>query len=203
MKKIMLFAAGLLLGAAALCAQDKFYGIKSGHLKYKTQSSGNPNRREVWFDDYGRYQKQLSQTYRDGLGYFCTETLMRDGKTYTNTWFDDDRKDEAWMAEGTSSINYLNPSDLFVRHTQFKEVGSEEVLGKTCNVYTYRLPGLPTTKVWVWEGILMREVVQNDAGSLYYDMLVTEFDENPDLPASTFALPTTVIIVSSSRGIAF
>ena len=61
MKKFLLFAAALFLGAAILSAQDGPYGIKSGHLKYETQTSGGLQYNEVWFDDYGRLQKQHDQ----------------------------------------------------------------------------------------------------------------------------------------------
>ena len=54
MKKFLLMAAGLMLGIVALHAQGTNYGIKSGHLKYETQTSGGMQYNEVWFDDFGK-----------------------------------------------------------------------------------------------------------------------------------------------------
>ena len=68
MKKILLIAAGLLLGAMALSAQNAVYGIKSGHLKYETQTSGGVQYNEVWFDDYGQLRKQHDQIMMEGMG---------------------------------------------------------------------------------------------------------------------------------------
>ena len=55
MKKILLIAAALLLGAAALNAQSAMYGIKSGHLKFETQTSGGMQYNELWFMSYIRF----------------------------------------------------------------------------------------------------------------------------------------------------
>lgn len=194
MKKFMLIAAGLLLGAVALCAQDKLYGIKSGHLKYETQTSGGIQYNELWFDDYGRTRKQHDQTMMEGMGNYHTEILMRDNKIYSNAWFDDEKKDEAGMTEGTPDLNFLNPSEAFVKDTQFKELGTEEVFGKTCKVYTYKTKSLLrtiTNTVWVWEGIILKMETKGILGANNSQM-VTLFEENPKIPASTFAIPSKV-----------
>ena len=110
MKKFLLLVAALLIGAVALSAQS-VYGIKSGHLKYETQTSGGLQYNEVWFDDYGKLRTQHDQIQMEGMGNYHTEILIRDGKVYTNAWFDEDKKDEAKMTEGTPDLNYEEPSE--------------------------------------------------------------------------------------------
>ena len=195
MKKLMLIAAGLLLSAAALLAQDnKVYGIKSGHLKYETQTSGGLQYNEVWFDDYGMTRKQHDQIMMEGMGNYHTEILFRDNKIYSNAWLDDEKKDEAKMTEGYPDLNLLNPSERFKKDSQLKEVGKEEVFGKPCTIYTYKTKELLRTvnyKVWVWQGIILKMETKGILGANNSQM-VTQFDENPKLPASTFALPKVV-----------
>ena len=194
MKKFLLFAAGLLLSAVALCAQDRVYGIKSGHLKYETQTSGGLQYNEVWFDDYGNLRKQHDQIMMEGFGNYHTEIIFRDGNVYSNAWFDNEKKDEAKMTEGTPDLNYLNPSAEFIKKSQYKELGTEEVFGKTCKVCTYKTKSLLRTvtyKVWTWEGIILKMETKGALGA-DNSMMVTSFDQNPKLPASTFALPATI-----------
>ncbi len=194
MKKLMLIAAGLLLGAVALFAQNHAYGIKSGHLKYETQTSGGLQYNEVWFDDYGNLRKQHDQIMMEGMGNYHTEILLRDGKVYSNAWFDDEKKDEAKMTEGVPDLNYLNPSEDFIKQSQYKELGTEEVFGKTCKVCTYKTKSLLRTvtyKVWTWEGIILKMETKGALGANNSQM-VTLFEANPKLPASTFALPKVI-----------
>lgn len=194
MKKFILMAAGLLLGAVALFAQDAVYGIKSGHLKYETQTSGGLQYNEVWFDDYGRLRIQHDQIQMEGMGNYNTEVLLRDGCTYVSAWWDNDRSNPAKKTETIPDLNYKNPSERFVKESKFKEVGTEVVFGKTCTIYTYRTKELLRTvnyKVWVWEGIILKMETKGAFGA-NNSMMVTQFDENPKIPASTFAIPENV-----------
>lgn len=193
MKKFLLLVAALLIGAVALSAQS-VYGIKSGHLKYETQTSGGLQYNEVWFDDYGKLRKQHDQIQMEGMGNYHTEILIRDGKVYTNAWFDDDKKDEAKMTEGIPDLNYEEPSEEFIKKNQYKELGTEEVFGKTCKVCTYKTKSLLRTvtyKVWTWKGVILKMETKGALGA-NNSMMVTEFVQNPKLPASTFALPKVI-----------
>lgn len=195
MKKLLLTAAGLVLGTVALCAQDATYGIKSGHLKYETQTSGGIQYNEVWFDDYGRLRKQHDQIMMESMGNYHTEVLLRDNKVYTMAWFDDDKDQSAKMTEGTPGLNFLNLSDEFIKQTKLQDLGEEEVFGKTCKVYTYKTKSLLrtiTNTVWVWEGIILKMETKGALGA-NNSMMVKEFIQNPKLPASTFAVPANVI----------
>ena len=195
MKRLLLAVAGLLLGAALLCAQEAPYGIKSGHLKYETQTSGGTQYNELWFDDYGMLRKQHDQIMMEGMGNYHTEVLLRDNKIYTQAWFDDDNDRGAKMTEGTPGLNYLNLSDEFIKESKLKDLGEEEVFGKTCKVYTYKTKSLLrtiTNTVWVWQGIILKMETKGALGA-NNSMMVKEFEENPKLPASTFAIPEKVI----------
>ena len=194
MKKILLIAAGLLLGAMALSAQNAVYGIKSGHLKYETQTSGGVQYNEVWFDDYGQLRKQHDQIMMEGMGNYNTEVLFRDGNTYVSAWWDDKRDNPAKTSEGIPDLNFLHPSDRFIKDSKLKEVGQEEVFGKTCTVFTYKTKELLRTvnyKVWVWEGIILKMETKGAFGA-NNSMMVTSFQENVRIPASTFAIPAKV-----------
>lgn len=194
MKNFFLAAACLILGMAALHAQSSTYGIKSGHLKYETRTSGGMQYNEVWFDDYGKTRKQYDQIMMEGMGNYQTEVLMRDGKVYTNAWIDDAKKDEAKMTESGPGLNLLDPDEAYLKANKIEKLGTEDVFGRTCTVYSYKTKSLLRTisnKVWVWQGIILKMETRGALGA-NNDMMVTLFEENINIPASTFKIPETV-----------
>lgn len=194
MKKMILSVAVLLLGAATLCAQSNIYGIKSGHLKYETKTSGGIQYNEVWFDDYGQLKKQHDKIQMEGMGNYNTEVLLRDGKSYTSAWFDDAPNHDAKMTESGPGLNLLDPDDAYLKEYKIEKLGTEEVFGKTCTIYSYKTKSLLRTisnKVWLWQGIILKMETRGALGA-NNDMMVTEFEENPELPASIFALPEVI-----------
>ena len=194
MKKILLLAAALMFCAVALHAQGTKFGIKSGHLKYETKTSGGMQYNELWFDDYGKLRKQYDKTPMEGMGLYQTEVLLRDGKSYTNAWFDDAKKDEAKMTESGEGLNLLDPTDEYLKENKVDKLGTEEVFGKTCTIYTFKVKSVLRTvtyKVWVWQGITLKMETKGALGA-NNSQIVTLFEENVKIPASTFALPKVI-----------
>lgn len=194
MKKILLLVAALMFCAVALHAQGTKFGIKSGHLKYETKTSGGMQYNELWFDDYGKLRKQYDQTPMEGMGLYQTEVLLRDGKSYTNAWFDKEKKDEAKMTESGEGLNLLDPTDAYLKENKVERLGTEEVFGKTCTIYTFKVKSVLRTvtyKVWVWQGITLKMETKGALGA-NNSQIVTLFEENVKIPASTFALPKVI-----------
>jgi len=195
MKKVLLFLTCLLLGAVALNAQCIKHGIKSGHLKYETKTSGGMQYNELWFDDYGKLRKQHDQIQMEGMGNYHTEVLFRDGKSYTNAWLDDEKKDEAKETDaGSGGLNLVDPDDAYLKERKIEKLGTEEVFGKTCTIYSFKTKSLLRTisnKIWVWQGITLKMETKGALGANNL-MVVTAFEENVSIPASTFDLPAVV-----------
>ena len=194
MKKFLLFAAALMFCAVALNAQGTKFGIKSGHLKYETKTSGGMQYNELWFDDYGKLRKQYDQTPMEGMGLYQTEVLLRDGKSYTQAWFDKEKKDEAKMTESGEGLNLLDPTDEYLKENKVEKLGTEEVFGKTCTIYTFKVKSMLRTvtyKVWTWQGITLKMETKGALGA-NNSQIVTSIEENVKIPASTFALPKVI-----------
>ena len=194
MKKFLLFAAALMFCAVALNAQGTKFGIKSGHLKYETKTSGGMQYNELWFDDYGKLRKQYDKTPMEGMGLYQTEVLLRDGKSYTNAWFDDAKKDEGKMTESGEGLNLLDPTDEYLKENKVEKLGTEEVFGKTCTIYTFKVKSMLRTvtyKVWTWQGITLKMETKGALGA-NNSQIVTSIEENVKIPASTFALPKVI-----------
>lgn len=194
MKKFLLFAAALMFCAVALNAQGTKFGIKSGHLKYETKTSGGMQYNELWFDDYGKLRKQYDQTPMEGMGLYQTEVLLRDGKSYTQAWFDKEKKDEAKMTESGEGLNLLDPTDEYLKENKVEKLGTEEIHGKPCTIYTFKVKSVLRTvtyKVWTWQGITLKMETKGALGA-NNSQIVTLIEENVKIPASTFAIPKVV-----------
>lgn len=195
MKKILLMVAALMMCVASLYAQgEKRYGIKSGHIKYETQTGGGVQQNEMWFDDYGRLQKQIDRTDMGEFGMFYTETIIRDGKLYTNAWYNNEKKDEAKMTDGVPGFNYLTLTDQIKKDHKIEESGPETVSGKQCTVYSFTMKQLGrkvSFRQWVWKGIIIKQETKGILGA-NTTMTIKSFEENVSVPASTFALPKTI-----------
>ena len=142
----------------------------------------------------GKLRKQYDQTPMEGMGLYQTEVLFRDGKSYTNAWFDNDKKDEAKMTESGTGLNLLDPTEAYLKENKVEVLGTEEVFGKTCTIYTFKVKSMLRTvtyKVWTWQGITLKMETKGALGANNSQM-VTLFEENVKIPASTFALPKVV-----------
>lgn len=195
-RTLILVSALLVAGISNAQEPAKLYGIKSGHLKFETQTSGGTQYNEVWFDDYGRLRKQHDQIQMEGLGNYHTEILYRDGKMYSNAWFDNEKKDEAKMSEGPAADapNFLEMTEEFMKKNKIEILGTEDIMGRTCTIYTYKQKSLlrtVTRKDWIWQGIVLRMETKGALGA-NNTMVLKEFTENPQLPASTFDLPANI-----------
>ena len=83
----------------------------------------------------------------------------------------------------------------FMKKNKIQILGTEEVLGRTCTIYTYKYKSLLRTitrKDWVWKGIVLKMETKGILGANNL-MVVTEIQENIKIPASTFALPAKII----------
>ena len=90
--------------------------------------------------------------------------------------------------------NFLTMDEEYMKKNKIQVLGTEEVLGRTCTIYTYKYKSMLRTitrKDWVWKGIVLKMETKGALGANNL-MVVTEFQENPKIPASTFDLPTVI-----------
>ena len=93
-----------------------------------------------------------------------------------------------------SGLNLLDPDPAYLKENKVTVLGTETVFGKNCTIYTYKVKSMLRTvtyKVWVWQGITLKMETRGALGA-NNDQIVTEFTENPKIPASTFALPKVI-----------
>lgn len=178
MKKIILGFAALLCCIVSVQAQEKYYGIKSGIVKYVTDDGTSTIEQTVWFDNYGDKQTTIQVTKIPGFGETKMYIIYLGDKMYSIN----DNMSEARESQ-RPPLNFLNPSPGF----KLTELGKEKVLGKECTKYSYKqkqLLGSSTNTVWVWQGIVLKSSMKQGKREVVFEP--EKFTPNAKISDSVF-----------------
>lgn len=184
MKKNFLLLALLLTASvgAASAQEAPRYGVKSGIITMESQMGTTT----VYFDDFGALEAQKMKM--SGFGADMEMTILRrDGKTYM---INATEKQVQEMPAMGADVNYLKLTDKDKSSYKIKELGKETVLDRECTKYsmeTSQMGMSATQTVWVWNGITLKSLT--DAGEFQFGSTAVKFEENAEIPASTFDIP--------------
>ena len=98
------------------------------------------------------------------------------------------------MTESGDGLDLLDPTDAYLKEMKVEKLGTEEIFGKPCTIYTFKTKFLLRTvtyKVWVWQGITLKMETKGALGANNSQM-VTLIEEDVKVPASTFDLPEVI-----------
>ena len=190
MKKLMIIAGlmALCLGAAA---QEKIYSVKSGKVTMEMDMMGQKIVQQNYFDDYGVKQATVMEMMGQKM-----RSIEVDGK---NVMIDDAAKTAISMPGmgpqmgGNNKINFLNLDEKTIKKNKIKEEGQEEVAGKMCTKYSYRMLMMGqgvNVHAWVYKGITLKSTIKTDFGEMVTKATKVEVDIQVD-PA-LFGLPEGV-----------
>ena len=190
MKKLMIIAGlmALCLGAAA---QEKIYSVKSGKVTMEMDMMGQKIVQQNYFDDYGVKQATVMEMMGQKM-----RSIEVDGK---NVMIDDAAKTAISMPGmgpqmgGNNKINFLNLDEKTIKKNKIKEEGQEEVAGKMCTKYSYRMlimgQGV-TVHAWVYKGITLKTAIKTDFGEMVTK--ATKVEEDIQVDPALFVLPEGV-----------
>lgn len=190
MKKLMIIAGlmALCLGAAA---QEKIYSVKSGKVTMEMDMMGQKIVQQNYFDDYGVKQATVMEMMGQKM-----RSIEVDGK---NVMIDDAAKTAISMPGmgpqmgGNNKINFLNLDEKTIKKNKIKEEGQEEVAGKMCTKYSYRMLMMGqgvTVHAWVYKGITLKTTIKTDFGEMVTK--ATKVEEDIQVDPALFVLPEGV-----------
>lgn len=210
MKKLVLLPF-LFLFAYVAHAQDgysakeladkgfKRYNIKSGVLKSK-YSGIMEGEQILTFDMWGWREstkgdkttnvmgmKTVDKTsaYLDGINQY---TYNPDTKTATkleNTILKN-------IIDGGEAKSLTDVGEKMLKDMGGEKVGTETILGKTCDVYEIKSYG---TKTWVWNGVTLK--LEMNMMGMTYAMEATSFEEGVSVNEADVKLPAGATITDS------
>ena len=190
MKKLLIIAGlmALCLGAAA---QEKIYSVKSGKVTMEMDMMGQKIVQQNYFDDYGVKQATVMEMMGQKM-----RSIEVDGK---NVMIDDAAKTAISMPGmgpqmgGNNKINFLNLDEKTIKKNKIKEEGQEEVAGKMCTKYSYRMLMMGqgvTVHAWVYKGITLKTTIKTDFGEMVTK--ATKVEEDIQVDPALFVLPEGV-----------
>lgn len=190
MKKLMIIA-GLLALCLGAAAQEKIYSVKSGKVTMEMDMMGQKIVQQNYFDDYGVKQATVMEMMGQKM-----RSIEVDGK---NVMIDDAAKTAISMPGmgpqmgGNNKINFLNLDEKTIKKNKIKEEGQEEVAGKMCTKYSYRMLMMGqgvTVHAWVYKGITLKTAIKTDFGEMVTK--ATKVEEDIQVDPALFVLPEGV-----------
>jgi hypothetical protein len=204
--KTLLFRPALVAGAISLLASTAFaeearrYKMPSAIVKYQL-SGTRTGSEELAFDRFGmrEVRRTTAQMTVAGRSFPSNQLTIMDGETTTTV----DLTARTASQMPTPLLKELiaaarqqggDMTDLGMKMIQRMggvKTGDATVVGKPCEVWEIRTPA---TKLWVWGGVVLRSETQMAGQVIKVEALSVQ--ENPTLPAGTFALPEGISVRS-------
>ena len=190
MKKLMIIA-GLMVLCLGAAAQEKIYSVKSGKVTMEMDMMGQKIVQQNYFDDYGVKQATVMEMMGQKM-----RSIEVDGK---NVMIDDAAKTAISMPGmgpqmgGNNKINFLNLDEKTIKKNKIKEEGQEEVAGKMCTKYSYRMLMMGqgvTVHAWVYKGITLKTAIKTYFGEMVTK--ATKVEEDIQVDPALFVLPEGV-----------
>ena len=190
MKKLLIIA-GLMALCLSAAAQEKIYSVKSGKVTMEMDMMGQKIIQQIYFDDYGVKQATVMEMMGQKM-----RSIEVDGK---NVMIDDAAKTAISMPGmgpqmgGNNKINFLNLDEKTIKKNKIKEEGQEEVAGKMCTKYSYRMLMMGqgvTVHAWVYKGITLKTAIKTDFGEMVTK--ATKVEEDIQVDPALFVLPEGV-----------
>jgi len=161
------------------------YPFKSGVIKYANDVMGTKSTLKVYFDDYGAKECAVSETEVEGnkitgrslrVGNYLYQLSMEQG-IGSKVEIDD------------SFQTYLFDTKEFekrLKEVNGKKLGTAEVLGRKCQVYSME-ENNALTKMWVWKNVILKMKAEMDG--METGMEAVEIKETSNLPKGIFEVP--------------
>ena len=190
MKKLMIIA-GLLVLCLGAAAQEKIYSVKSGKVTMEMDMMGQKIVQQIYFDEYGAKQATVMEMMGQKM-----RSIEVDEK---NVMIDDASKTAISMPGmgpqmgGNNKINFLNLDEKTIKKNKIKEEGQEEVAGKMCTKYSYRMLMMGqgvNVHAWVYKGITLKTAIKTDFGEMVTK--ATKVEEDIQVDPALFVLPEGV-----------
>jgi hypothetical protein len=164
---------------------DVKYPFKSGIIKYANDAMGMKSTLTVYFDNYGAKECAVSEIDMNGQK-MTMRSLVVDNYLYQLAM---DQGSGSKVKVDDNFKTYLFDTEEFEKRmaeVKGKKLGTEDVLGKPCQIYSMEENGA-VSKIWVWKNVVLKMTAQQDAMEM--SMLAVDIKETGDLPKGIFEIP--------------
>jgi hypothetical protein len=177
-----------LKGESAAEVSKRYPELKSAIIKYKVSGMNNGTE-TVYIDDWGRREARYKKFTTKMMGIDLERNFMtlitENGKWVYN--IDLNSKTAIRMDnKGFKALQGNSGSNMDVAIGAVK-AGTEEILGKTCDVWK---KSNPYSMAWMWKGIALRK--DRDVAAMGVVTEAIEIQENVSIPEDKLTIPSDV-----------
>lgn len=182
--------------------------IKSGIIYMVSTKPiyGSEVTRTIYFDDYGKLKRTETVTELKVGNQSVTTTqitIEKDGRSYK---YDPEKKTGFVSKMGQefnpTQIDFSKIKKIEMEEFGIKKVGTEEIAGKLCIIYTIDYPALGFKgRYSIWNSLPLRE--QFSTSDFGYEYVATRLVEDKVIPIEMFNIPKDIEFqdAASSRSI--
>jgi len=168
---------------------DQKFGVEQGVMEFKMTTMGMTSTMEMYWIDYGKQTATITTMNMMGMNT-VSHTLIQENVIYTwDNMTGMGSKVEVDMDEDSQNINYNNLNKEMMDKYHMVEKGTEEVMGKTCKVFTMKYNGVEST-TWVYKGMALKS--ESVVSGIKTTLEVTKLEEGATPPADAFVLPENI-----------
>jgi len=168
---------------------DQKFGVEQGMMEFKMTTMGMTSTMEMYWRDHGKETATI--TKMDMMGVSTTSNTVISGD-YVYTWDSMTgmgTKVKVDMDENNQNINYNNLDKEMMAKYNMVEEGTEEIMGKTCKVFTMNYQGVKST-TWVYKGMALKSESVVAGVKTTYEVI--KMEEGVEPPADVFELPDNI-----------
>lgn len=189
---LLTIATVFALGTSMAYAAQKRYPLKSGIVEYQ-MNGAHSGTQTVYFDNFGAKEARFMDMQ---MGKKTMRALMLiDGDWAYNV--DLERKmamrmNIPKMKEMMKQFGQEIPEfdERKIKEWESKKIGTDNVLGKTCDVYQIEKTG-GSVCVWKWLPLKM----ESAEGKKSFSLIATRIDENANIPKDKLSIPAGVEVM--------
>lgn len=177
MRKVLILLT--LLPAMLFASGKNLYGVKSGYYVMESESSYGNSTTTVYFDEYGA--KLRSETVAIGM----TMTIIMDGnESYTLN-----HSNKTYTKEvDTEDNNHIASLEDYKEYGEV--IGSEKILGKTCDIVKTIDEDNTVITTWIWKNIMLKQEITSPDIQGKMISIVSTLDLNKKVSKSNFEVPS-------------
>jgi len=165
---------------------DQIYGVEKGMVEYKMVTMGMPTTMIMYWDNYGK--KSYTESVMEMMGVKTKTFMLNDGE-FVYSWDGTTKEGTKVKVAKSDNVNYNNLSKEMMDKYKMTKQGSEDIKGKTCDVYVMEFEGTKS-KTWVWKGIAVKS--ETTAMGMTITTEMTKMEEGAEAPAGSFEVPKGV-----------
>ncbi len=175
------------------------YGVKSGIVTFENVIMEGMNQ-TFYFDDYGKKEARYTLMEMEMFGQkIRTGSVEINADGYLINY--DIEKKEGTKTKSFGSIggakdipaDFNSMSKEVLERYNMKDLGTKEILGKTCKGVEMTAMGM-VTEVWVWNGIMLYSKVQMSKDAKPMEIKASKIETDVAVPAEKFQVPADVKI---------